>query len=454
MKIDSTHWQNRLTALARKHGVVGASLAIAKDDITLTAVTGVLNLHSGQPVTADALFQVGSITKVWTATLMMQLVDEGLIDLDAPLVRYLPEFRIADPGISATVTTRQLLSHTSGIDGDLFLDTGRGDDALAKYVAAMASLTRVVPPARTMSYCNSGYSLMGHLVATLRGKTWEQVLQERLLKPLGLGTAGTLPEEALLHAAAVGHLQHAGAAEPFVSPRWSLDRSAGPAGLLHSTAAQQLLFARMHLDGGLAADGTRLLSEASVQAMLVPQVEIPDRWLLGSHWGLGWILNHWGDQPVHGHDGTTFGQNGFLRILPRSRLSICLLSNGGKSPRGLFHELFSEIASDLAGVAPPAMPEVRPEQPIDASRYVGRYWREGVEVIIDEHEGSLRMTQIPKPFPGMPIVNPIFTLRPHSESVLIMCAQGEETGAPVVFFDLDGQRFMHFGARTVARAAD
>src|SRR5262249_4138055 len=154
----------------------------------------------------DSLFQQGSITKVWTATLAMQLVEEGRLDLDAPVVQYLPSFRVVNDRQSRTVTIRQLLTHTSGIDGDLFLDTGRGDDAVAKYVDAMANLTETVPQGKVMSYCNSGFTLLGHIIATLYDKTWEQVLRERLLQPLGLDSAGALPEEALLYGAATGHI--------------------------------------------------------------------------------------------------------------------------------------------------------------------------------------------------------------------------------------------------------
>src|SRR3954454_12246820 len=127
MTEDASYWQGRLAALAEEHGVVGASLAIQSGSQVLTAATGVLNLETRHPVTPDSLFQVGSITKVWTATLAMQLVDEGLLELDRPVVSYLPEFRVADPDVTRTVTARQLLTHTSGIDGDFFPDFGRGD---------------------------------------------------------------------------------------------------------------------------------------------------------------------------------------------------------------------------------------------------------------------------------------------------------------------------------------
>src|SRR4051795_7248137 len=234
MALDMARWQDRLALLADKHGVPGATLAILDGDEVGEAAYGVLNIRTGVEVTPDALFQIGSITKVWTATLVMQLVDEGKLDLDAPVVTYLPDFKVADAEVTRTVTTRHLLAHTSGIDGDMFLDTGRGDDCVERYVAACADLGQNHTLGATMSYCNSGYVVLGRLVEVLRGKSWDEVLRERMFAPLGLTSAGTLPEEALLHRAATGHVQPPGEQQQ-VAPVWGIFRSAGPAGLIQAT---------------------------------------------------------------------------------------------------------------------------------------------------------------------------------------------------------------------------
>src|SRR3954452_11184763 len=202
MTLDMTRWQDRLALLSDKHGVPGASLAILDGDEVGAAAYGVLNIRTGVEATTDSLFQIGSITKVWTATLVMQLVDEGRLDLDVPVVTYLPDFRVADPDVTRTVTTRHLLAHTSGIDGDLFLDTGRGDDCIEKYVAACADLGQNHPLGATMSYCNSGYIVLGRLIEVLRDKSWDAGMRERVFAPLGMTHVGTLPEDALLHRAA------------------------------------------------------------------------------------------------------------------------------------------------------------------------------------------------------------------------------------------------------------
>src|SRR3954454_3671405 len=161
MSIDIQHWQQRLALLADKHGVPGASLAVLADGEVADTAYGVLNRRTGAEATPDSLWQIGSISKVWTATLAMQLVDDGLLDLDSPVADYLPELELADADVAKTVTMRHLLTHTSGIDGDVFTDTGRGDECLERYVALLAEVKQNHPLGATWSYCNSGFSLAG-----------------------------------------------------------------------------------------------------------------------------------------------------------------------------------------------------------------------------------------------------------------------------------------------------
>jgi CubicO group peptidase (beta-lactamase class C family) len=158
--------QRWLDEAASRHDVPGAAVAVGAGDDLAEAATGVVNRDTGVEATADSVFQIGSVTKVWTASLVLQLVDDGLVDLDAPVRRYLPEFGVVDAAASETVTVRQLLSHTGGFDGDLFEDTGRGDDALDRLLAFMRTgAAQVHPPGELFSYCNAGYCVLGALVA-------------------------------------------------------------------------------------------------------------------------------------------------------------------------------------------------------------------------------------------------------------------------------------------------
>jgi CubicO group peptidase (beta-lactamase class C family) len=123
--------RERLPDLLAESRVPGAAVAVRVGDEVVEAAAGVLSTATGVEATVDSLFQIGSITEVMTATLVMQLVDEGELDLDAPVRTVLTEFRIADERAAQRITARHLLSHVAGFEGDIFTDTGKGDDCLA-----------------------------------------------------------------------------------------------------------------------------------------------------------------------------------------------------------------------------------------------------------------------------------------------------------------------------------
>lgn len=454
--LDTTHLQERLTALSLKHGVVGASVAIGLGDDTATAATGVLNLRTEQPATPSSVFQFGSITKTWTATLVMQLVDEGLVDLDELVSTYVPDLHVSPEG----VTVRHLLSHTSGIDGDYFPDTGRGDDCLVQYVEGMASLAECHPLGATMSYCNSGFVLLGRIVEVLRGATWDAVVRSHLMAQLELEATGTLPEEALLWGAATGHLVPPGSPDPVAAPQWGLPRSAGPAGLVHGRATDLVAFGRLHLASGVAPSGAQVLSPSSVAAMRVPQVEVPDRWTFGGHIGLGWMLyDGWG-RPAFGHDGATLGQQAFLRVLPpvddRPGMVLALCTNGG-SARDLFHDLFEELVSTLGGATMP--PRVDPPSspfPFDPAEYVGTYERESMAHEVVEQDGGLVMITRPSGVLATAVgmdrfEEPLIAFAPDAFLTRLPTVSG---WLPVAFYALpNGSRYLHLGGRATQRVS-
>ena len=151
-----TDVQDRLDALARQHGVPGAALAIGFGGELLDFATGVINVNTGVATTPDSVFQIGSNTKLFTTTLIMQLVDAGDIELDQPVRRYLADFALANRAAADQITVRQLLTHTSGIQGDYFKGFGRGDEAIERLVASLVDIDLVHPPGELWSYCNTG----------------------------------------------------------------------------------------------------------------------------------------------------------------------------------------------------------------------------------------------------------------------------------------------------------
>jgi len=434
-----------LAEAAERCHVPGAALAVLADGSVTSAATGVLNMDTGVPVTTDSVFQIGSISKVYTATLIMQLVAEGAFGLDDPVVSVLPDFVLGDASVAQMVTIRHLLSHTSGIDGDHFLDTGRGDDCVGLYVESLAKVGQNHPLGATMSYCNAGFVVLGRIIEVLTGQTWDAALASRLLEPLGLERSMTLPEQAILHRAAVGHLGVPGEQKP--TKVWQLMRSCGPAGLIISTASDVIGFARSHLDG----------TSPWMPSMQEPQVAVPDRWTLGDHWGLGWILFDWDGRPVYGHDGGTIGQSAFLRVVPDAGVAIALLTNGGATT-DLYYTVFSSLLSSLAGLEMPARPQPSGEVLADLSPYTGTYEREAARMVIEERDGSLVMTvtstgPVGKMVEAKPQELTLHVADPSSQ-LFVTRPPGLDTWAPVVFFTLaDGSPYMHFGARATPRVA-
>ena len=449
--------QPRLAALIEEHQVPGAALGVLHHGDVTTAAAGVVNVRTGVEATPDTVFQIGSQGKMWTATVLMQLVDEGLVDLDEPVQTYLPGFAVADADVSRAVTLRHLLSHTSGIDGDNFADFGRGDDCLERYVASCATLEQTHPLGATMSYCNTGFSILGRIIEVVTGAVWDAVMRERLFDPLGLIQTGTLPEEALLHRTAVGHVTPQPGAPPQVAPVWMLPRSCGPMGLINSTVGDVLTFARLHLDAGKTQDGTQLVSAESVRAMQHPQVASPDRHTLGTHWGLGVILFEWDGRPVYGHDGGTIGQSSRLRIVPDAGLAVALVANGGETQR-VYQALFSELMSELAGIAMPAPLDV-PAQPadVDLAPYAGAYERLSVRYDLTPEAGRLVGTvTLSGPLAALtphPVTK--VTLTPVDAETFVVEDEESTTPAPAVFYEFeDGvPQYLHSGARANARAA-
>src|SRR6476619_5552335 len=158
--LNAAYWTARLNELATEANVPGAALGVWSDGQEILAAYGVLNAATQVPVTTDSVFQVGSITKIWTATMVMQLVDEGLLSLDTTVSEVLPGARLGAADVGGEVTVQHLLTHTSGIDGDIFTDTGRGDDCVERYVDLLGEQTQNHPLGATWSYCNAGFSVL------------------------------------------------------------------------------------------------------------------------------------------------------------------------------------------------------------------------------------------------------------------------------------------------------
>jgi hypothetical protein len=221
----------------------------------------------------------------------------------------------------------------------------------------------------------------------------------------------------------------------------------------------------MHLAGGLAADGTRVLGEASAWAMTEFQADVPDKYVLGDSWGIGWIRFDWGGRRLIGHDGNTIGQSAFLRVLPEqdaagvpvpgAGLAVTLLTNGGHA-RDLYQDLYREIFAELAGVTMPD-PIGPPDEPVqaDITPHLGTYERASVrmEVLAGDDGPVLRTTTLgpladltPDPVSEYPMIA-------LAADLFVVREPEAQTWTLVTFYEIPtGEKYVHFGARATPKA--
>ncbi len=458
-------WQSLLDDLAKKYGVPGASLGVLTDGEIKTAATGVVNMQTQAPVSVDTLFQVGSTTKAYVGTLVMQLVDEGKLELDQPAVDVIPDLQFGPDEEGRQVTIRQLLAHTSGLVGDEFGnfpasdDWGRGEDAVERYVAeACPTLPRLAPPDATMSYNNAGYVTLGRVIEILRGKPFAQAMKVHLLAPLGASRSATLPEEAIMHSVAIGHTPNPeNLEEPVVAPLWQLPTAYAPAGaLLCATATDVLRFAQLHLNDGQSEDGTQLLSSRSIKEMRERQIEVPvPNGLNVDGWGLGFMLFEWSGARGFGHNGDTIGQHCEFRVFPDKEIAFVLLVNGGLKATEFADEVTDEVLQELADINVPTLP-TEAVQVDDLSGFAGTFSTPNVVIetkVIDDQllldmtpQGAAAALSSIPPLKDTPIM-------PIGEGAFVLDVLGI-LKTPVTFYDFDDAgrpRYVHLGVRAIPR---
>ena len=451
--------EDQLPKLAVEYDVPAVAVAFTAGGQTVDVATGTLSTSTGVDATPDSVFQIGSITKLWTASLVMQLVEEDRLDLDAPVRRYLPQFRLAEESAAQAITTRQLLSHTAGFEGDIFTDTGEGSDCLELFLDHLADVPQLFAPGEQFSYNNAGYCVLGRLVEVLRDRTYDSCLREHLITPLGLTHVATGAAEAILFRAAVGHLKPSPDAEQQPAPVWALPRSNAPAGSRLAMRARDLVgFARLHLNADPASDQEAVLAPGTMAAMQQRQVELPRLRVFGDAWGLGWELYDTAGPGVIGHDGTTLGQASFLRLVPERGVAVALLTNGGDA-HALYRDVMARLLADLAGVELPALP-VPPADPppVDAARYVGVYASRVADLIVTQ-DGDRRVWVEMKPSEAFPELGQSGTrseLVAFEPDMLIPREPEQGLYLPHAFLGDDGAghaRFLHIG-RAMPRVRD
>jgi CubicO group peptidase (beta-lactamase class C family) len=335
--LDADRLLDLLTALALKHRVPGAQLAIHRGGETVAVEVGELEYGTGLRVTRDAAFPIGSISKTFTATVAMILVADGDLELDAPLSEHVPEL----DDLGNEITLRQLLSHTAGFASEPDHEMP-ATASIRRYVIDNCHRQNLVlSPGTGFSYSNMGYVLIGHLIEMITGMSWWDAMESILLRPLGIvATFIGVPDlQALGRPLAVGHSVNiaVGRTRPI---RQSLALAAAPAGGLAMSAVDLVALGMIHVDGGTPALLPITYAEEMRQA--VPHAEP-----LGSAdgWGLGLALFGRGSTAWVGHFGSMDGTTCDVRLDPFSGSVVAFTSNANTG-RDMWNELIDELRKE------------------------------------------------------------------------------------------------------------
>lgn len=320
----------RIVSEMRRLEVPGVAIGIHDKGREFAAGFGITSVEHPLPVTPDTLFQTGSISKTFTGTLLMMLVEQGKVDLDAPVRRYIKDFRVQDEDVSKKVTVRHLLTHTGGWVGDYFNNFGDGEDSLERMVKDIAKLPQVQPLGMIWSYNNTGFNVASRIVEVVTKKPYEQAAQEMILDPLDLDMTFFYPSDILFtHRFAVGHQKVKG--EVKVARPWAVGRATNGVGGVVSTIRDLLKYACFHMSNGKK----NVISGKSLRAMRVPQVDAGPRGLMG----ITWFIREAGRFKVYAHGGATHGQQAYLFYIPDKDFACAILTNsddGGIITAGIF----------------------------------------------------------------------------------------------------------------------
>ncbi|MDX3103352.1 serine hydrolase domain-containing protein [Nonomuraea angiospora] len=348
---------------------------------------GTANVATGAPMREDTGFLFGSVTKVLTTTLVLRQVDRGLLDLDAQVVKYLPEFALAVPGTADKILVRHLLSHTNGIDADLFFPDAKGRDALKTYVTGLASnCGTLFEPGEQLSYSNGGMIVAGRLLEAVTGVPFPDLLEREIYAPVGMKDSSTSAEQAILRSTAVGHFldPETMAAKP--TGMFTLPDTWGPAGGTPiGTVADLLAFGRTHLAGGVSPSGAHVLSAESTA--LMQQVSHDMATPNVPPMGLGWVRYPFGDTTVLAMSGASPGGVSILCVVPEHDLVFTAFGNASGAIM-LQDQILQQLLSEHLGVPIPAL-VTEAEQDVDLTPYVGTYRSDQLRIDVSIVEGQL-----------------------------------------------------------------
>lgn len=393
-RVEQQELESKLAELADGLKVPGVAVGIYHDGREQYATHGITSIESPVPIDEDTLFQFGSTGKTFTATAIMRLVEQGKVDLDAPVQTYVPELKLKDEETARTVTVLQLLNHSAGWQGDFFEDTGNGDDAVARYVEKMSELDQVSPLGSHASYNNAAVVLAGRVIEKVTGQVYEEAIKELLLEPLELEQTFAFMTDIMTRRFAVGHTHHQDGRITVARP-WALPRSVIPAGGWSANVRDQLAWARFHLGDGRGKDGEQVLSKESLDRMKQPTFSLGGS-AIGDYVGISWLIKDIDGVRLVGHGGSTNGQRAAFQMVPEHDFAVVVLTNSVPNGAQLHGEVVKWALSRYLDVTEPE-PEPITLTEEELAEYTGDYRSIGSIVHVIEEGGQLQVKIEPSP---------------------------------------------------------
>jgi CubicO group peptidase (beta-lactamase class C family) len=330
----------------------GLAISIVADDrVVFARGYGVRDIEVGDPVDTGTRFAIGSTTKAMVSVALGILVDEGRVEWDAPVLTYLPWFRVADPYLTREITVRDLLIHRAGFPNldQIWSNPGFTGDEIVRRIA---ELEAVYSLRSSFIYQNVMYAVAGSVIEAVSGMPWDAFVKERILEPLGMqATEATLAALAGQANVAEPHLNTSGT--PVRTTNLPVD-PVGPAGSVWSSVDDMARWLRFNLNGG-ELDGVRILREETLREILSPQViapasMYPTMTLVQPRfftYGLAWFIHDYGTEDVIMHTGSIRGMNALAGMLPDRGIGVFILANSGGAE--LRHALMYRVFDLFSG---------------------------------------------------------------------------------------------------------
>ena len=305
--------------------VPGFAIGVVEDNrLAYARGFGVMKVgDSSQPITPETLFHMASITKPFVATALMQLVEQGKVDLDAPVTKYVPYFRLKDPRYK-DITVRQMATHTSGMPDvrNYYWNKPEYDDgSLERYVRSLEDKTLLWQPGTKFRYSNMAFEVLGHLVAKVSGMSFEGYVDANILKPVGMKSSTLLYKKADPAKLATGHTMAKGVVVPV--KHYPYNRAHTPSSNLHSNVQDMARWIIVNTNRG-ELDGKRILKSATYDILWKPGVAVPERnW----HVGISWFLADVDGDLIVMHSGGDDGFETHLAFSPARKAGVVMMFN-------------------------------------------------------------------------------------------------------------------------------